>query len=94
MGKFLTDLKVNQISESDGRKNAVWKLTDPLIYESEKIGLIIVDRGTVTDFATVPRLPIAYLLAGGRSNAPGVLHNGLYDPEVICCMVLGYQGSQ
>lgn len=78
MGKFLTPLKVEQISESTGTKNALWRLTEPLIYESDKLGLVIVDRGTVTDFASVPRLPISYWLAGGRNNAPAVLHDNLY----------------
>lgn len=81
MGKFITPLKVEQVSEATATKNALWKLTEPLIYQSSKLGLVIVDRDKITDFASVPRLPISYLLAGGRSNAPGVLHDGLYDPE-------------
>lgn len=78
MGKFITTLKVEQVSEATGSKNALWRITEPLIYESDKLGMIIVDRGTLTDFASVPRLPITYLLAGGKSNAPGVLHDNLY----------------
>lgn len=78
MGKFLTKLEVEQVSESTGSENSKWKLTEPLIYESNNIGLIVVDRGTVTDFASIPRLPIPYFIAGGRSNAPATLHDHLY----------------
>lgn len=78
MGKFITTLKVEQISEATTHKNAKWRLIEPLIYESKNIGLVIVDKGTVTDFASVPRLPISFLFAGGRSNAPAALHDHLY----------------
>lgn len=81
MGRFITPLRVEQVSEATLTKNAVWRLTEPLIYESDKIGLVIVDRDTVTDFATVPRLPISYFLAGGRSNSPAVLHDHLYGQK-------------
>lgn len=72
MGKWITELKVKQIDEN------LYELTDPLIYESSKLGLIIVDRGTQTDFASVPRIPLAYLIAGGRTNASATLHDSLY----------------
>lgn len=81
MGKFLTPLRVEQVSEATATEPAVWRLTEPLIYESCKLGLIIVDKGTLTNFASVPRLPLSYWLFGGRSNAPAALHDPLYGPE-------------
>jgi hypothetical protein len=39
---------------------------------------IRVPMGFVTDFASVPRLPGAYLLFGGRANKSAVLHDFLY----------------
>lgn len=56
-----------------------WELTEPLIYRSNKIGLIAVDQGLQTDFASVPRIPLAYLIAGGRTNASAALHDYLYE---------------
>ena len=56
----------------------LWELTEPLIYRSSKLGLIAVDQGLQTDFASVPRIPIAYLIAGGRTNASSTLHDSLY----------------
>lgn len=81
MGKFHTPLRVEQISEATSIAPAVWKFSDPLIYESSKLGIVIVDRNELTNFASVPRLPFAYWLMGGRSNAPAGLHDKLYGPE-------------
>lgn len=72
MGKWITELKTVQINEN------LHELTEPLIYISSKIGMVIVDAGTRTDFASVPRIPIAYLIAGGRTNAAATLHDSLY----------------
>lgn len=79
MGKFVTELKVKQVSEATYKDNAIWELTDPLIYQSEKIGMVIVDSGVKTNFTTVPRVPVLYLFAGGRNNSPGALHDKLYS---------------
>lgn len=81
MGKFITELEVKQVSEATATENAIWELTEPLIYESNKLGMVIVDRGVKTNFASVPRLPYFFLFAGGRNNAPAVLHDRLYGDE-------------
>ena len=38
-----------------------------------------VPAGYVTDLASVPRMPLAYLLAGGRAPKSAVLHDHLYE---------------
>lgn len=83
MGKFITPLRVEQVSEATEHGNSIWKLLDPLIYQSDRLGLVIVDSGTQSDFASVPRLPISFLFAGGRSNAPAVLHDDLYNKKTV-----------
>lgn len=83
MGKFITTLKAEQISEATAHHNATWKLLEPLIYQSNRLGLVIVDSGTESDFSSVPRLPISFLFAGGRSNAPAVLHDDLYNKKTV-----------
>jgi hypothetical protein len=40
---------------------------------------IIIPADFVTDFASVPRLPFAYLLYGGIGNRAGVVHDALYS---------------
>lgn len=76
MGKFLTELKVKRLPDKDGRKQ--WMLTDWLIYESSTVGLICVPPGFITDFSSIPRLPIIYFLFGGRGDLEGALHDFLY----------------
>jgi hypothetical protein len=38
----------------------------------------IVPQGFVTDYCSVPRVPFAYMLFGGKYNRTGVLHDALY----------------
>lgn len=77
MGRFLTELKVKRLPNKNGRKQ--WQLTDWFIYESSTVGLIAVPPGYVTDFSSVPRFPIIYLLFGGQSDEEGTLHDFLYS---------------
>lgn len=58
-------------------------LEHELSYASDHYGATItVPREFITDFASVPRLPFAYLLAGGRAPGPAVVHDYLYQhPE-------------
>jgi hypothetical protein len=82
MGKFETKLRVQKESE------CCWKLTDSHIYRSDTVGLIIVDAGFETNFASVPRLPFMYLLFGGVGDEAATLHDWLYRPEhtqATCC---------
>lgn len=58
----------------------LWITTAPLSYTSECLpGDITVPAEFITDLASVPRRPFAYLLAGGRAPAPAVLHDYLYQ---------------
>jgi len=76
MGRFITELNAKRLPDMHGRKQ--WELTDWLIYDSKNIGLIAVPPGYITDFASVPRLPIVYLIFGGFGDKEGVLHDFLY----------------
>lgn len=57
----------------DGR----WQLELDLYYNHNS-GLITVPDGFVTDFDSVPRIPIAYLFTNGRAKASAVVHDFLY----------------
>lgn len=76
MGRFITGLQAKRLPDKHGRKQ--WELTDWLIYESSTVGLIAVPPGYVTDFASVPRLPIVYWIFGGIGDKEGVMHDFLY----------------
>jgi hypothetical protein len=80
MPKFLTDLKVELVAGSDSK----WVVLDPLIYSSDVYEhVVIVPEGFVTDFASVPRLPFAYMLMGGCANEAAVVHDYLYSTGTV-----------
>ena len=74
MGKFRTDLVARILNERE------WQLAEPLVYESDTVGVIIVPKGFVTNFGSVPRLPFMYMFFGGVGNRACTLHDWLYAP--------------
>lgn len=79
MGKFLTPLKMEEIDRGGLFKPARYRLIEPLIYNSRKLGIIIADAGEETDLDSTPRIPIFYRLLGNRGKPPAVLHDTLYS---------------
>lgn len=77
MSAFAGRLVVAQVGRG------VWELQADLVYESDVLGRsITVPREFRTDFASVPRMPFAYLVAGGRAPGPATVHDWLYQhPE-------------
>lgn len=56
-----------------------WRLLAPFSYLDPDHGLIEVPAGFMTDFASVPRLPLTYALLGQYGHAAAVLHDWLYS---------------
>lgn len=92
---FLDPLRWELRKDDVGRNGrAVWELLSPLryvsalIYQGRPVGLVEVPTGFSTDGASVPRLPGAWLIAGGVANRPAVVHDWLYAtqrfPRYIC----------
>ncbi len=55
-----------------------WKLLAPISYTSKITGATyIVPAGFVSDFASVPRLPFAFLLTGDSAHVSAVIHDYL-----------------
>lgn len=79
MGKFLTPLKSEEVSTGSLFKPPVYRLIDPLVYDSKNVGVIVVDKNAKTDFDSTPRIPIFYMLLGNRGKAPAVIHDRLYS---------------
>ncbi len=83
MSKFLTELETINITDT------LWKLTAPLVYESDLLKTkVIIPKGFLTDFASVPRIPVVYWFWGGRSHREAVLHDYLARKDSI--PVVGY----
>jgi hypothetical protein len=75
---FLTELCVRLIDD-----DCIWEMALPLIYESDIVGRIEVPQCFQTDFASVPRIPIAYRLYGDRAHRESVLHDYLYRSDSV-----------
>jgi hypothetical protein len=58
-------------------------LSAPLLYQSDKYGLVEVKAGFETDYASVPRLPIIYSLYGDRAHKSAVLHDYAYRIDSV-----------
>lgn len=78
--QFCSALQVEEVDEFAG----TWRLLAPLGYDSAVLGrLLTVPAGFVTDFASVPRLPIIYLSEGGKGNRAAVVHDWLYTSQAV-----------
>ena len=58
-------------------------LFEPLVYDSDLVGQIVVPTGFQTDFASVPRLPLVYRAWGDRAHREAVIHDYLYRTDSI-----------
>lgn len=76
---FLTPLRVELVQSSWHK--SYWILTAPLIYVTHVTPspeLVYVPAEFETDFASVPRIPLAYLFCGSVGHGPAVVHDYLY----------------
>lgn len=77
MSRFLTPLRAE-------KSGGVWTVLQPLIYDSDVAQKVfIVPEGFVTDFASVPRLPLAFLLTGDSAHEAAVVHDYLYREQTV-----------
>lgn len=82
MSQFLTKLDVEQVEDVSDEGRGTWKLLSPLGYQSDLLGVILtVPIGFVTDFASVPRVPIAFWFFADRGNSAATLHDWLYTTD-------------
>lgn len=78
MPQFMNQLEVKFFEEGASRSR--WMLTQPFSYKSDLWDEVItVPQGFITDLASVPRLPLAYWVAGGVGNKAAVVHDWLYS---------------
>ena len=65
-------------------EGAPWVLVKPLIYRSDLLGkAIVVPTGFRTDFASVPRWPLAFMLTGDIVHEPAVVHDWLIVSKMV-----------
>lgn len=81
MSGFLNKPRLEAATNQDDGK---WVLCEALIYQSDVAKqTFVVPAGFQTDLASVPRLPIVYLLTGDTSAAAAVVHDWLYSSHVV-----------
>jgi len=73
MAEFLTKLDVEEVSDS------TWMVMSPLVFRTDYDQIVTVPKGFVTDFASVPRLPLIFTLFGDTAHAAAVVHDYLYS---------------
>jgi hypothetical protein len=85
MSAFLTELVTECVDSNacDGR--GIWKIVTPFQYRSDILGKTIkIESGFLTDYASVPRLPILYTFFGDTAHKSSVVHDWLYHHHEIC----------
>lgn len=75
---FINGLKVELIN-NEGKK---WKVLQDLEYNYNGIS-ITVPEGFITNFASVPRIPIIFELVGDRGHSAAVVHDYLYSTAIL-----------
>lgn len=74
--RFTSNLDTRLVDEFDNTH----MLLAPLEYECALLDMaIVVPRDFVTDFASVPRIVLAYLFFGGKGKRAAVVHDWLYS---------------
>jgi hypothetical protein len=83
MSSFVTPLDVRMVGPGpQGR--STWKLLADLVYSSDLLKRQVrVPAGFVTDYASVPRLPLAFLVAGDHAHEAAVVHDWLYTSHEV-----------
>jgi hypothetical protein len=81
MSQFHTRCALVAATDQD---DGCWVLCKPLVYESNVAKqTFIVPEGFETDLASVPRLPVVYLLTGDSARAAAVVHDYLYSTRKV-----------
>lgn len=81
MSHFVTRL---QMQAADNKDDGLWQLTAPFVYQSDVAKMTFtVPKDFQTDLASVPRLPIVYLLTGGRASEAAVIHDYAYTFKMV-----------
>lgn len=78
MGYFYNKLVAEKIDEAESGGRSDWVLHETLSFISNEYGRIDVPAGFRTDFASVPRAPLLWWLAGGCAEASAVVHDYLH----------------
>jgi len=81
MNQFIGPLDVRLVQDD---KVGRWELLTPFAYSSVTMGVLVTAPvGFVTDFCSVPRLPLVYYLLGNTARRAGVIHDYIYQTKLV-----------
>ncbi len=84
MSHFITSLDSRLLRGQFRQGRQLHRLLAPLVYRSDLLNATItVPADFITDMASVPKLPLAWLLAGGTANEAAVIHDFLYTSHSV-----------
>jgi hypothetical protein len=85
LSKFITALVVECIDDTAAQGRGFWKVMQPFTYQSDILGkTITVEPDFITDYASVPRVPVLYFLFGDTTHKAAVLHDWLFHHHEVC----------
>ncbi len=80
MSEFRSHLLTDMVQEAHetGSGRPMYQLHEDFVYFSDLLQRdVVVPKGYLTDFASVPRVPLAWWLTGGHGNRAAVIHDYL-----------------
>lgn len=83
MGKFLSKLFVEEVTDINNEGRGKFQLTKPLSYQADSGVVYTAPEGFCTDFSSVPRIPIIFDIFGDRCNDSAAIHDWLYQSDPV-----------
>lgn len=84
MSAFLSSLDVRLVDDTANSGRGEWELLADLVYQSDVAHCTIVaKKGERTDFASVPRAPLIFLLQGDKGHKAAAIHDHLYRTKEL-----------
>lgn len=84
MSAFVPPYDALDLRTVDNTDDGRWILCGPLVYQSDVAGqTFTVPAGFHTDLASVPRLPLVFLLTGDSARKASVVHDYLYTTHPV-----------
>lgn len=86
---FRDTAAVRRTGRRDPAGRALWRLSEGLLYHSAALQCwLLFPEGFVTNWSSVPRLPLVYLWCGDRVYEPAGAHDFLYTTHCLLVVVL------
>lgn len=84
MAKFLSKLETELVDQQAAEGRGTWRITAPLLFQSDVAGqTITVPTDFITDYASVPRIPLVFDIFGDIASEAAVIHDYLYKTTIL-----------